>query len=114
MKTGKMTIEKRGQERRDRHFEITYKLMPKDSSDIPGLMAGKLKDISLGGVRVEGDCEGCINDVVRVHIHPGNSHETVVLFAQIRWIKKENMPHQFGLNFLGVKEFDEELLKNLM
>lgn len=114
MNKAKMVFEKRGAHRAEKHFEITYKLVPRDLNVLPGLTAGKLKDISFGGVRVEGECEGRVNDIIRMHIHPGNSRETVVMLAQIRWIKnKENCP-QFGVGFLGVKEYDEELLKNLI
>ena len=114
MNKGKMVFEKRGTERIDRHFDVTYKMMPKSPDELPDLTAGKMKDISTGGVRIEGECCGKVNDILRIHIHPGNSHETVVLMAQIRWIKKDPPISQFGVGFLGVQEYDEELLKNLL
>lgn len=114
MNKAKMVFEKRGSERAEKHFEITYKLVPRDPNELPELTAGKLRDISIGGVRVEGECVGKVNDIIRVHIHPGNSHETVVMLAQIRWIKEAASTPQFGVGFLGVQEYDEELLKNLI
>ena len=112
MAIGKMFVEKRKHQRVGKGFEISYKLIPKEISDETVREEGMTKDISLGGVRVEGELIGQLGDVLRVEINTKESSEATVVFAEIRWIDAASK--FFGLEFLALREHDQEILKKII
>lgn len=111
MAKGTLYIEKRKHARHDREFKVSYKLMPKGFEPTEDHKAGTLKDISFGGLRVEGDVVGKAGDLIRIEIK-GKSH--VTFLAEIRWTKKDQHKGQFGLQFVGLREEDEITIEELL
>ncbi|MFP4466583.1 MAG: PilZ domain-containing protein [Candidatus Goldiibacteriota bacterium] len=112
MAIGKMFVEKRKHQRVDKGFEISYKLIPKEITDETVKKEGMTKDISIGGVRVEGEMLGTLGDVLRVEINTGVSSDPTVVFAEIRWV--DDSSGRFGLEFLALREHDQEILKKII
>lgn len=112
--TGKLYIEKRHHERIDKQYNVRYKLMPKELSAQQSKIDGKSSDISAGGIRVEGEPVGRENDVIRLEIDTGKTDESIIVFAEIRWIKKsKDKTGQMGLQFLALREEDVDIIKRI-
>lgn len=111
MAKGTLYLEKRKHARHQKEFHVTYKLMPKGFEPTEDNKTGKLKDISFGGLRIEGDVIGKAGDLIRIEI---KSKSHVTFLAEIRWTKKEGSRGQFGLQFIGLREEDELTIEELL
>lgn len=111
---GTLYIEKRKHRRVYKQYEVRYKLMPKDVTARPAKISGKSLDLSIGGIRIEGEIIGNEGDVMRLELDTGNS-DHIVIFAEIRWIRREgDKDGQIGLQFLALKEDDVEVIKKII
>jgi c-di-GMP-binding flagellar brake protein YcgR len=114
MPQGDMFIEKRKFKRRDKHYSISYKLMPKDNAIEAVRKNGKSRDISVGGIRVEGEPVGQPDDVLRIEFNLEGREEPVVTFAEIKWIRDIDGINQFGVEFLALKNGDKEMIEQIV
>ncbi len=115
---GKLFIEKRKHRRIYKQYDVRYKLMPKEATTKAPKIEGKSLDISVGGIRIEGDVLGNEGEIIRVEIDTGTgSGEFIVVFAEIRWIRRESAggkSGQLGLQFLALKQEDVETIKKIV
>jgi c-di-GMP-binding flagellar brake protein YcgR len=111
MAKGTLFFEKRKHTRHDKELSVSYKLMPKGFEPTTEHKSGKVKDISLGGLRVEGDIQGKTGDLIRIEVSDKNSSS---FLAEIKWVKKEASGFQFGLQFIGVREEDQQTIEELL
>jgi c-di-GMP-binding flagellar brake protein YcgR len=113
--TGKLYIEKRKHRRIARQYDVRYKLMPKDMAMQNSKIDGKSRDISMGGIRIEGQLVGNEGDVIRLELDNVEGSDHIVIFAEIRWIRKETSElGQLGLQFLALREEDVEIIKQII
>jgi c-di-GMP-binding flagellar brake protein YcgR len=113
--SGKLFIEKRQHQRVPRQYNVRYKLMPKDMYSKQSKIDGKSRDISVGGIRVEGNPVGQENDIIRLEVDTGKPGETIIIFAEIRWVENsKDTPGQMGLQFLALREEDVDVIKQLI
>jgi hypothetical protein len=110
MAKGKLYIEKRKHKRVDKKYEINYMLVPKELTSQIKRALGISRDISMGGIRVEGEILGTQGDVIKAEINTADNH--LIVFAEIKWIKKDEK--QFGLSFLSLKADDEEIIEGMV
>jgi c-di-GMP-binding flagellar brake protein YcgR len=111
---GTLYIEKRKHRRVFKQYDVRYKLMPKDVTAQNTKLAGKSMDLSIGGIRIEGEVIGAESDIIRLELDAGKS-EQIVVFAEIRWIRREtDGAGQIGLQFLALKEEDVEIIKQII
>ena len=112
---GKLYIEKRKHRRVAKEYDVRYKLMPKDMSIQNSKLDGKSRDISMGGIRIEGRLVGKEGDVIRLELDKTEGGDHIVVFAEIRWIRKEkDNEGQLGLQFLALREEDIEIIKQII
>ncbi|MCX8093890.1 MAG: PilZ domain-containing protein [Candidatus Goldbacteria bacterium] len=111
---GKLYIEKRKFKRVIKSFPIKYKLMPKDNIIESKKNEGKTKDISLGGVRIEGEIIGNVDDIIRIEFTLKDNDNPIITFAEIKWIKEINGIPQFGVEFLTLKNEDKQIIEQLI
>jgi c-di-GMP-binding flagellar brake protein YcgR len=112
---GKLYIEKRKHRRISKQYDVRYKLMPKDMTIQNSKIDGKSRDISMGGIRIEGPLVGQEGDVIRLEMDKLEGGDHVVIFAEIRWIRKETSAEgQLGLQFLALREEDVEIIKQII
>lgn len=111
---GKLYMEKRSHKRRTREFLVLYKIMPKKVSVETVRKQGKSKDISLGGIRIEGDHVGEPGDIVRVEIFGKDKKDLIIVLAEIKWITELENGCQFGVKFIGLREEEMETLEDMM
>jgi c-di-GMP-binding flagellar brake protein YcgR len=114
MPEGSMYIEKRKFKRVEKEYAVRYKLMPKDNAMEAMKKDGAGKDISIGGIRIEGDPVGLINDVVRIEFIIEGVEDPVTTFAEIKWIRDVKGSMQFGVEFLALKETDKAALERVI
>ena len=114
MAEGDLFIEKRKHKRAFVTFSVRYKLMPKENSMEALKKEGMSKDISIGGVRVEGDSIGEIGDVIKLEFTTSLKKEPITAFAEIKWQRGAGENNQFGLEFLAIKEEDKEIIEQLI
>jgi hypothetical protein len=114
MHEGSMFIEKRKHKRVEKEYAVRYKLMPKDNMIESLKKDGSGKDVSVGGIRIEGEPAGTVNDVLRVEFTCGGIEEPVITFAEIKWIKEVKGATQFGVEFLALKQSDKEALEKMI
>ncbi len=105
-----MFIEKRKFRRVEKKFEARYKLMPKDNMTEALKKEGSGLDVSVGGIRIEGDPMGNVGDVIKIEFIFQGLSVPVVTFAEIKWIRQIDGKPQFGVEFLALKESDKEAL----
>lgn len=111
---GTLYLEKRKHRRVYKQYDVCYKLMPKEATSQHPKISGKSQDISVGGIRIEGEIVGNDGDVIRLEMDIGNN-DHIVIFAEIKWIRKEKEKYgQLGLQFLALKEEDIEVIKNII
>jgi c-di-GMP-binding flagellar brake protein YcgR len=111
---GTLYIEKRKHRRVFKQYDVRYKLMPKDVTAQNAKLNGKSQDISVGGIRIEGEVIGNEGDIIRLELDTGKT-DHIVVFAEIRWIRRENDGEgQLGLQFLALKEEDIEVIKQII
>jgi|DewCreStandDraft_4_1066084.scaffolds.fasta_scaffold00712_1 c-di-GMP-binding flagellar brake protein YcgR len=114
MTEGKLFIEKRKFKRVEKVFPVRYKLMPKDNIIESKKSEGQTKDISLGGIRIEGDILGNVDDIVRIEFITKDEENPIVTFAEIKWIKEIDGKQQFGVEFLTLKNEDKQIIEELI
>ena len=111
---GTLYIEKRKHRRVFKQYDVRYKLMPKDVTAQNTKLTGKSMDLSIGGIRIEGEVIGNEGDIIRLELDTGGA-EHIVVFAEIRWIRREkDGVGQIGLQFLALKEEDVEVIKQII
>ena len=114
MPEGSMFIEKRKFKRIEKQYAVRYKLMPKDNMIEAIKKDGEGMDISIGGIRIEGEPVGIINDVVKVEFLIEGLTEPIITFAEIKWIRDVKGQTQFGVEFLALKASDKEALEKVI
>jgi len=110
MAKGKLYLEKRKQKRVEKNYEINYMLVPTEFTTQIKRAMGLSKDLSTGGVRVEGDIIGKPGDIIKAELKKPDANFTV--FAEIKWVKASE--RQFGVAFLSLKAHDEETIEEMM
>jgi c-di-GMP-binding flagellar brake protein YcgR len=111
---GRLFLEKREQKRFSKHFVIHYKIMPKNVAVETARTQGKSLDISLGGIRIEGEAAGQPGDIMRIEIFGRDFQDNVTVLAEIRWVNKKSKNYEFGVKFVGVREEEEFTLEELL
>jgi hypothetical protein len=114
MPEGSMFIEKRKFKRIEKEYAVRYKLMPKDNLIEAMKKDGEGKDISIGGIRIEGEPVGTANDVIKVEFIIEGIAEPIITFAEIKWIREVKGAMQFGVEFLALKATDKEALEKVI
>lgn len=114
MTEGKLYIEKRKFRRVEKSYPVTYKLMPKDNIIGSKKNEGKTKDISIGGIRIEGKAIGDIDDIIRIEFTIKDKNNPIITFAEIKWIKEIDGAQQFGVEFLTLKNEDKQIIERLI
>ncbi|HDQ25954.1 MAG TPA: PilZ domain-containing protein [bacterium] len=110
---GDMFIERRKFKRVEKKYTIRYKLMPKENTLDTIKDEGWSRDISVGGVRVEGSPVGSVGDVLRVEFSIDTRPAPIVTFAEIKWIRGDGENKEFGLEFLALKTQDKDALEQI-
>ncbi len=111
MAEGTLYIEKRKHKRVEREVTVLYKLVPKDNMTAAMRLEGKTKDLSSGGIRIEGEPLGVAEDVLRLEFDLDGS--IIITFAEIKWIREVDGKKQFGIEFLALKNEDKEKIEKL-
>ena len=114
MAEGEMYVERRAHKRAYRKFKVIYKLLPDENLLSMEKKFGVSQDVSLGGVRIQGEPAGLIGNVVKIEIPIENREEPVVSFAEVKWIKGDGPTAQFGVEFLMLKENDAKLIDSMI
>lgn len=114
MKEGELHLEKRKFKRAYIQYPVKYKLMPKENSIAAIKNDGLSKDLSIGGVRIEGEVTGEMGDVIKLEFKTEYKAEPITAFAEIKWIKEIAGVRQFGLEFLALKEEDIKLIEKMI
>ncbi len=114
MTEGKLFIEKRKFKRVEKSFPVKYKLMPKDNIIEFKKNEGLTKDISLGGIKIEGEPIGIIDDIIRIEFIIGDNDNPIVTFGEIKWIKEIDNKKQFGIEFLTLRDEDKQIIKKII
>jgi c-di-GMP-binding flagellar brake protein YcgR len=119
MAEGELYIERRRHKRIDRNLKVTYKVI-KAEEEVREIkknitkQAGKSTDISLGGIKVDGDIPGMQGDVIRLEVVVEGRKEPITTFAEVKWIKGEGAERSFGLEFLILKDADRQLIEEII
>ena len=120
MGEGELYIEKRKHKRIDKKYKVNYRLIlgEDEAREIKKSSVrdtGTSSDISLGGVRVEGEVSGSPEDIVRLEINPGDGSDPITTFAEIKWVRDgEGGVKTFGLEFLILKESDKGVISGII
>jgi c-di-GMP-binding flagellar brake protein YcgR len=113
MTEGELYLEKRKFKRAYIQYSVKYKLMPKETAMSQIKNDGKGRDLSIGGVRIEGEISGEPGDVIKLEFKVEQKEELITAFAEIKWIKDIDKQKQFGLEFLALKEEDRDLIEKI-
>ncbi|MCE5300206.1 MAG: PilZ domain-containing protein [Spirochaetia bacterium] len=111
---GKLYSEKRGKKRVLKEFMVLYKLMPKKITMETVRKNGKTCDVSLSGIKIEGESVGDVGDIIRLEIFGKNKNDLLIVLAEIRWVKKAADKFQFGVKFIGLREEEAETLEEML
>ena len=114
MNEGDLHLEKRKFKRAYVQYPVKYKLMPKENSIAAIKKDGMSRDLSIGGVRIEGDIAADPGDVIKLEFKTEYKESPITAFAEIKWIKEVSGQHQFGLEFLALKEEDKDLIEKMI
>jgi hypothetical protein len=114
MNEGNLHLEKRKFKRAYIQYPVKYKLMPKENSIAAIKSEGLCKDLSIGGVRIEGEISGETGDVIKLEFKTEHKEEPITAFAEVKWIKEIEGIKQFGLEFLALKEEDKNLIEKMI
>ncbi|HRU38799.1 MAG TPA: PilZ domain-containing protein [Candidatus Goldiibacteriota bacterium] len=112
MAEGELYIERRRHKRIDKKLKVHYKVI-KAEEEVREIKknlaktAGESTDISLGGIKVDGEIPGNVGDVIRIEVLLDGRHEPITTFAEVKWIKGQGKDMSFGLEFLILKEADK-------
>ncbi|MCE5301375.1 MAG: PilZ domain-containing protein [Spirochaetia bacterium] len=113
MTEGELYIEKRKHKRAYATYAVKYKLMPRENTMEAVKKEGFSKDISTGGLRIEGELIGNSGDIIKIEFKTENKDNPITAFAEIKWQKEIDGAPQFGLEFLALKEEDKEIIEKL-
>lgn len=111
---GKMYVEKRNHVRHDKEFLILYKLMPKKITVETIRKQGKSSDVSLGGVKIQGEVVGEPGDIIRCEIFGQDKKDLLIVLAEIKWVKNSGTNYEFGVEFVGLREEEAESLEDML
>jgi|ERR1035437_741761 hypothetical protein len=111
---GRMYVEKRSNKRHEKEFIIFYKIMPKKISVETIRKQGKSADVSIGGVRVKGEAIGVPGDIIRCEIFGRDKKDIIIVLAEIKWVKSDGNMHEFGVQFVGLREEEAESLDDML
>lgn len=115
---GHLFIERRKFKRVDIDYKINYKLIRgeevKEFKKAIMKKEGKTSDISLGGIKVYGEMDGMVGDIIRLEIEINGRDEPITTFAEIKWIKQEKDKKVFGLEFLILKDADKKTIEEIV
>jgi c-di-GMP-binding flagellar brake protein YcgR len=118
MAEGELYIERRKHKRVEKKYRVTYKII-KGEDEIQEIkknitkQQGESSDISLGGIKVDGDMPGMQGDVIRLEIAIDGRPEPITTFAEVKWIKDSGSSKNFGLEFLILKDADKKAIEEL-
>lgn len=118
---GELYIERRKHKRVEKKYTVSYKVIT-SSDEVQEIKkstiraSGESTDISLGGVKVEGEVAGGRpDDIIRVEISVDDDKEPITTFAEIKWVREEQGGRKsFGLEFLILKDSDKELINSII
>jgi len=119
MAEGELYIERRKHKRIDRKYRVNYRLI-KGEEEIKEIrknitkQEGESADISLGGIKVDGEMPGLAGDVIRIEVVIEGRKEPITTFAEVKWIKGFGNDRSFGLEFLILKDADRQLIEEIM
>ncbi|HDQ25748.1 MAG TPA: PilZ domain-containing protein [bacterium] len=119
MAEGELYVERRRHKRIDRKFSVNYKIInaEDEAQEIRKSAVrkqGLSSDISLGGIKVEGEMAGAKGDIIRIEVVIEEQPEPVTTFAEVKWVREENGSRSFGLEFLILREADKEKIEKLL
>lgn len=114
MNEGELHLEKRKFKRAYIQYPVKYKLMPRENSIAAIKSDGMSRDLSIGGVRVEGQIAGVAGDVIKLEFKTEYKEDPITAFAEIKWLKEIDGVKQFGLEFLALKEEDKNLIEKMI
>lgn len=112
--SGKMYVEKRTHKRHDKEFLILYKLMPKKITAETIRKQGKSADVSVGGVKIQGEAVGEVGDIIRCEIFGKDKKDLIIVLAEIKWVKAAGKVYEFGVQFVGLREEEAENLEDML
>jgi c-di-GMP-binding flagellar brake protein YcgR len=119
MAEGELYIERRRHKRVERKFRVIYKVI-KGEDEVKEIrknitkQSGESTDISLGGIKVDGDIPGNQGDVIRLEVVVEGRKEPITTFAEVKWIKGEGTAKSFGLEFLILKDADKQVIEEIL
>jgi c-di-GMP-binding flagellar brake protein YcgR len=119
MAEGELYIERRKHKRIEKKFRVNYKVINAEEEvrEIKRNIlkqAGETTDISLGGIRVDGEMTGAQGDVIRLEIAVEGRKDPITTFAEVKWIREENKQMKFGLEFLILKDADKQMIEEMI
>lgn len=119
MSEGELYLERRKHKRIDRNLKVSYKII-RGEEEVEEIkkniikQTGKSTDISLGGIKVDGDIPGVQGDVIRIEVLLEGRKEPITTFAEVKWIKGEGASKSFGLEFLILKDVDKQAIEEII
>lgn len=117
MQNGDLYVERRRHKRAQKKCRVNYKLiMADDEAETIKKSAvratGESEDISLGGIKVEGEMRGEKGDIVRIEVLIEGRSEPVVTFAEVKWVAPSKS--NFGVEFLILKDGDKQAIEEIL
>ncbi len=114
---GEIYIERRKFKRVEKKCEIKYRIIngEQEADDIKreaGKRNSSSEDLSVGGLRMAGDADGKVGDIMRIEMKLDNGNN-VTTFAEIKWVKPIGDKKEFGLEFLILKDKDKMSIEAL-
>ena len=119
MAEGELYIERRRHKRMDRNLKVNYKVI-KGEDEVKEIrknltkQAGESSDISLGGIKVDGEIPANTGDVIRLEVVIEGRKEPITTFAEVKWIKGQGSATSFGLEFLILKDADKQAIEDII
>lgn len=117
MQDGNLYVERRRHKRAQKKCRVNYKLIMADeeAKEIrknATRIAGNSEDISVGGIKIDGDIQGETGDIIRLELMIEGRQEPVVTFAEVKWVapSKKN----FGVEFLILKDGDKQAIEDIL
>ncbi len=117
MQDGNLYVERRRHKRAQKKCRVNYKLIMADEEaqairKNSARVTGESEDISLGGIKVEGEMQGEKGDIVRIEVLIEGRTEAVVTFAEVKWVAPDK--NNFGVEFLILKDGDKQAIEEIL
>ena len=117
MQNGELYVERRRHKRAQKKCRVNYKLIMADEEaesikKSATRVTGESEDISVGGIKVEGDMQGEKGDIVRIEVLIDGRAEPVVTFAEVKWVAPNK--NNFGVEFLILKDGDKQAIEEIL